>query len=45
MADAARMEAPPCTTTIDADEILFEFTYADWLPEEALRAAMEQRAS
>lgn len=44
MADAARMEAPPFATTMDADEILLEFTYADWLPEEALRAATEQRA-
>ncbi|MGI9488220.1 MAG: DUF1186 domain-containing protein [Geminicoccaceae bacterium] len=26
------------------DEILLEFTYADWLPEEALRAATKQKA-
>jgi hypothetical protein len=43
MADAARMEAP-FTATMGVDEILLEFTYADWLPEEALRAATKQKA-
>jgi hypothetical protein len=43
MADAARMEAP-FTATMGVDEILLEFTYADWLPEEALRAATMQKA-
>ena len=42
MADAARMEAP-FTETMSVDEILLEFTYADWLPEEALRAATKQK--
>jgi len=43
MADAARMEAPS-TATMGVDEILLEFTYADWLPEEALREATKQKA-
>ena len=43
MADAARMGAP-FTATMDVDEILLEFTYADGLPEEALKAATKQKA-
>ncbi|MEM9440588.1 MAG: DUF1186 domain-containing protein [Pseudomonadota bacterium] len=42
MADGARMEAPS-TTTMGVDEILSEFTYADRLPEEPLKAATKQR--